>query len=218
MPRVSRNPVIKRDTTRGMGTGRECARICAGCYAAGWHWWRMGTALKNRISSALARYGLPKQFKGDLFGSGPAATKCREESIAAFARAFPIRHGAGMETAASSRRGRGSLDRGDGRFDWQAGLGAAAANDAGSRRDSGPDHLSGDRTSGPFSDAGASGGLCRLGPAGQLQWRAYTHRTDAPGMQSISEVGFCGSGRGDRRSSGNDGGTACGSAISTGEE
>jgi transposase len=44
---------------------------------------RMGTALKNRISSALARYGLPQQFKGDLFGSGLAATKCREESIAA---------------------------------------------------------------------------------------------------------------------------------------
>jgi len=44
---------------------------------------RMGTALKNRISSALARYGLPRQFQGDLFGSGPAATQCRQQSIAA---------------------------------------------------------------------------------------------------------------------------------------
>ena len=44
---------------------------------------RMGTALKNRISSALARYGLPQQFKGDLFGSGPAATRCRQNSVAA---------------------------------------------------------------------------------------------------------------------------------------
>lgn len=44
---------------------------------------RIGTALKNRISSALARYGLPQPFKGDLFGSGPVATKCREECLAA---------------------------------------------------------------------------------------------------------------------------------------
>ncbi len=44
---------------------------------------RIGTALKNRISSALARYGLPKQFHGDLFGSSPLAERCRKESIAA---------------------------------------------------------------------------------------------------------------------------------------
>ena len=44
---------------------------------------RMGTALKNRISSALARYGLPRNFQGDLFGNGEVATKCRQESIAA---------------------------------------------------------------------------------------------------------------------------------------
>jgi transposase len=44
---------------------------------------RMGTGLKNRISSALARYGLPKQFRGDLFGTGEVATKCRQESVAA---------------------------------------------------------------------------------------------------------------------------------------
>lgn len=44
---------------------------------------RIGTGLKNRISSALARYGLPREFSGDLFGSGEAATKCRQASIAA---------------------------------------------------------------------------------------------------------------------------------------
>ena len=42
----------------------------------------MGTALKNRISSALARYGLPQQFRGDLFGKAEAATKCRQDSVA----------------------------------------------------------------------------------------------------------------------------------------
>lgn len=44
---------------------------------------RMGTGLKNRISSALARYGLPEQFRGDLFGKGEVATKCRQQSVAA---------------------------------------------------------------------------------------------------------------------------------------
>jgi len=44
---------------------------------------RIGTGLKNRISSALARYGLPKDFSGDLFGSGDAATQCRQASVAA---------------------------------------------------------------------------------------------------------------------------------------
>src|SRR5260370_38343672 len=54
---------------------------------------RMGTALKNRISSALARYGLPQQFKGDLFGSGPVATKCREECSAALPAYSPFATG-----------------------------------------------------------------------------------------------------------------------------
>jgi transposase len=44
---------------------------------------RIGTALKNRISSALSRYGLPRDGSGDLFGSGPAAERCLLESIAA---------------------------------------------------------------------------------------------------------------------------------------
>lgn len=44
---------------------------------------RMGTALKNRISSALARYGLPRQDGGDLFATSPAAVKRLRESIAA---------------------------------------------------------------------------------------------------------------------------------------
>ena len=44
---------------------------------------RMGTGLKNRISSGLARCVLPEQFRGDLFGAGEAVTKCRQESVAA---------------------------------------------------------------------------------------------------------------------------------------
>jgi hypothetical protein len=44
---------------------------------------RRGTALKNRISSALSCSGLPRDFSGDLFGSGSATTRCLSESIAA---------------------------------------------------------------------------------------------------------------------------------------
>lgn len=44
---------------------------------------RMGTSLKNRIHAALGRYGLPKSWTGDLFGSGPAATECLRRSIEA---------------------------------------------------------------------------------------------------------------------------------------
>lgn len=43
---------------------------------------RVGTTLKLRINSALGRYGLPKQFSGDLFGRSPAAEKCLRHSIA----------------------------------------------------------------------------------------------------------------------------------------
>jgi transposase len=42
---------------------------------------RMGTALKNRITAALGRYGLPKQFSGDLFGASPAAVECLRQSL-----------------------------------------------------------------------------------------------------------------------------------------
>jgi transposase len=44
---------------------------------------RMGTGLKNRISAALARYGLAQQFRGDLFGKGEPARACLTRSIAA---------------------------------------------------------------------------------------------------------------------------------------
>jgi transposase len=44
---------------------------------------RIGTALKNRISAALGRYGLPKQFRGDLFGTATAARNCLEQSVQA---------------------------------------------------------------------------------------------------------------------------------------
>ena len=44
---------------------------------------RMGTSLKNRIHAALARYGLPKNWHGDLFGTGTAAAECRRRSIEA---------------------------------------------------------------------------------------------------------------------------------------
>jgi transposase len=44
---------------------------------------RVGTMLKNRIHAALARYGLPKNFRGDLFGVGEEATQCRKASVAA---------------------------------------------------------------------------------------------------------------------------------------
>jgi len=44
---------------------------------------RMGTSLKNRIGAAFARYGLPKNWSGDLFGSGTAATECLRRSLEA---------------------------------------------------------------------------------------------------------------------------------------
>lgn len=44
---------------------------------------RMGTSLKNRIGAAFARYGLPKNWTGDLFGSGTAATECLRRSLEA---------------------------------------------------------------------------------------------------------------------------------------
>jgi transposase len=43
----------------------------------------MGTSLKNRIGAAFARYGLPKNWTGDLFGSGTAATECVRRSLEA---------------------------------------------------------------------------------------------------------------------------------------
>jgi transposase len=44
---------------------------------------RFGSALKNRISAALARYGLPKEFRGDLFGTNEAAQRAWRQSLAA---------------------------------------------------------------------------------------------------------------------------------------
>ena len=44
---------------------------------------RIGTVLKNRISAALGRYGLPREFRGDLFGAAPAAQNCLEQSVRA---------------------------------------------------------------------------------------------------------------------------------------
>jgi len=44
---------------------------------------RFGTALKHRISSALARYGWPKEFRGDLFGTSEAAQRAWQQSLAA---------------------------------------------------------------------------------------------------------------------------------------
>lgn len=69
---------------------------------------RLGTVLKNRISAALGRYGLPKQFRGDLFGQSPASKQCLKQSLEAlprltrFATEYELELLAGVEACVSA--------------------------------------------------------------------------------------------------------------------